>query len=224
MFPPGLIPGMVRKRQIGSGVPYSPMSPLDVPTSIPPTNATEEYIQRRVAKFFRIIGEKDPLAPAEGAAEEEADGREDEPEADVVNAASASRGILGKGRGHGREWREGRERDAFPLRAARERGEGDRERGRVGGGAREEHSPPRGAVGLGMPPAAMEVDPETGMLPDGSVLEKPGLGGARLGLGAAVDPNENTQYDDVYGSFRKMLSSSYHQSISVRASKKYEHT
>uniref|UniRef100_A0A6V7QVA6 SUPPRESSOR-OF-WHITE-APRICOT-like C-terminal domain-containing protein n=1 Tax=Ananas comosus var. bracteatus TaxID=296719 RepID=A0A6V7QVA6_ANACO len=30
LFPPGLIPGMVRKMQIGSGVPYSPMSPLDI--------------------------------------------------------------------------------------------------------------------------------------------------------------------------------------------------
>ncbi|KAF5206303.1 calcium homeostasis endoplasmic reticulum protein-like, partial [Thalictrum thalictroides] len=35
LFPPGLVPGMVRKMQIGSGVPYSPMSPLDIPTVIP---------------------------------------------------------------------------------------------------------------------------------------------------------------------------------------------
>jgi hypothetical protein len=30
LFPPGLIPGMVRKMQIGSGVPYSALSPLPV--------------------------------------------------------------------------------------------------------------------------------------------------------------------------------------------------
>ncbi|KAG5575734.1 hypothetical protein H5410_055868 [Solanum commersonii] len=57
---PGLIPGMVRKMQIGSGVPYSPMSPLDMPTIIPPSTVSESEILERVSKFFRKIGEVNP--------------------------------------------------------------------------------------------------------------------------------------------------------------------
>ncbi|KAM3339902.1 hypothetical protein CQW23_24562 [Capsicum baccatum] len=60
LFPPGLIPGMVRKMQIGSGVPYSPMSPLDIPTVIPPSTVSESEILERVSKFFREIGEVNP--------------------------------------------------------------------------------------------------------------------------------------------------------------------
>ncbi|XP_052207341.1 uncharacterized protein LOC127811477 isoform X2 [Diospyros lotus] len=60
LFPPGLIPGMVRKMQIGSGVPYSPMSPLDIPTVIPPSNVSPSEILERVSKFFKEIGEVNP--------------------------------------------------------------------------------------------------------------------------------------------------------------------
>ncbi|KAK4352747.1 hypothetical protein RND71_028265 [Anisodus tanguticus] len=60
LFPPGLIPGMVRKMQIGSGVPYSPMSPLDIPTIVSPSTVSESEILERVSKFFREIGEVNP--------------------------------------------------------------------------------------------------------------------------------------------------------------------
>ncbi|CAK9153695.1 unnamed protein product [Ilex paraguariensis] len=48
LFPPGLTPEMVRKMQIGSGVPYSPMSPLDIPTVIPPSNVSPSEILESV--------------------------------------------------------------------------------------------------------------------------------------------------------------------------------
>ncbi|KAF7110808.1 hypothetical protein CFC21_110886 [Triticum aestivum] len=60
LFPPGLIPGMVRKMQIGSGVPYSPLSPLDIPTTIPPSTVPESEILERVTRFFKEIGEENP--------------------------------------------------------------------------------------------------------------------------------------------------------------------
>ncbi|RZB75952.1 Calcium homeostasis endoplasmic reticulum protein isoform B [Glycine soja] len=60
LFPPGLIPGMVRKMQIGSGVPYSPLSPLDIPTIIPPSTVPPSEILQRVSKFFKEIGEVNP--------------------------------------------------------------------------------------------------------------------------------------------------------------------
>ncbi|KAL2623496.1 hypothetical protein R1flu_003701 [Riccia fluitans] len=154
LFPPGLIPGMVRKMQIGSGVPYSPLSPLDIPTVIPQSTSSESYILDRVAKFFKEIGEVDPLE-----------------------------GQTARGDNDGEE------------------SEGVRE-----GGARIP------------PPAHMQVDPETGTLPDGSVEHRPGVGSTgRLGLGAAADPNEATQYDDVYTSYRKQRSTNYHTSLSARA-------
>lgn len=158
LFPPGLIPGMVRKMQIGSGVPYSPLSPLDIPTAIPPASNSESYILERVAKYFKEIDEVDPL---EGQFKG------------------------GDGSGDGEDGEEGEGRD---------------------GGARIP------------PPSHMQVDPDTGTLPDGSVEHRPGVGNSgRLGLGAAVDPNEVTQYDDVYTSYRKQRSTNYHTSLSARA-------
>ncbi|KAL7160629.1 hypothetical protein ABFS83_01G109100 [Erythranthe nasuta] len=66
LFPPGLILGMVRKMQIGSGVPYSPMSPLDIPTVIPPSNVSPSEVLERVSKFFKEIGEVNPsVGPTE---------------------------------------------------------------------------------------------------------------------------------------------------------------
>lgn len=168
---------MVRKKQIGSGVPYAPMSPLDIPTSIPPSDVTESYLIKRVAKFFKTIGEKDPLADQTNILAYE----EEEDEGKVERVERVDRG---------------------------------------GGGPRrkKDFSPPP-------QPLHMEVDPETGMLPDGSVAERPGLGGgARLGLGAVADPTEISQYDDVYSSYRKKRSSNYHSAMSDRAAKKYEHT
>lgn len=57
-----------------------------------------------------------------------------------------------------------------------------------------------------------------GAYADGSVERKPGsTGSGRLGLGATADPNEASQYDDVYTSYRKQRSTNYHSSMSARA-------
>lgn len=158
LFPPGLIPGMVRKMQIGSGVPYSPLSPLDIPTVIPPSTTTESYILERVSKFFKDIGEVDPLEGKVAA---------------------------GDAKNHDDE--------------------GDEESGREGGARIP-------------PPNSMQVDPETGIMPDGSLEHRPGMtGSGRLGLGASADPNEASQYDDVYSSYRKQRSTNYHTILSARA-------
>ncbi|XP_008220007.1 PREDICTED: calcium homeostasis endoplasmic reticulum protein [Prunus mume] len=155
LFPPGLIPEMVRKMQIGSGVPYSPMSPLDIPTVIPPSNVPQSEILERVSKFFKEIGE---VNPSEG-----------------------------------------------PLHNADGRDEDEYER---------EPSVRKGGACI-PPPPNLQIDPETGTYADGSVDRKSGWG--RLGLGATADPNEASQYDDVYSSYRKQRSTNYHSSMSARA-------
>ncbi|KAI7982167.1 hypothetical protein LOK49_LG15G01936 [Camellia lanceoleosa] len=159
LFPPGLIPGMVRKMQIGSGVPYSPMSPLDIPTAIPPSNVSPSEILNSVSKFFKEIGEVNPSeGPMNGS-----DSKDDDDEY---------------------------ERDS-PVR--------------------------KGGACIPLPPN-LQVDPETGTYADGSVERKPGSSSSgRLGLGAAPNPNEVSQYDDVYSSHRKQRSSNYHTSMSARA-------
>lgn len=158
LFPPGLIPGMVRKMQIGSGVPYSPMSPLDIPTVIPPSNVSPSEILERVSKFFKEIGE---VNPSEG-----------------------------------------------PMKS--DSGDEDYE-------YETEPSVRKGGACI-PPPANLQVDPETGTYADGSVERKPGSSGSgRLGLGATADPNEASQYDDVYTSYRKQRSTTYHSSMSARA-------
>lgn len=154
LFPPGLIPGMVRKMQIGSGVPYSPLSPLDIPTMIPPSDVPQSEILQRVSKFFKEIGE---VNPSEG-----------------------------------------------PMNSKDE----DDEYGR--------DSPIRKGGACIPPPPNLQVDQETGAYADGSVDRKPG-GSGRLGLGATADPNEISQYDDVYTSYRKQRSTNYHSSMSARA-------
>eukprot|EP01018_Ginkgo_biloba_P022688 Gb_16843 [translate_table: standard] len=157
LFPPGLIPGMVRKMQIGSGVPYSPLSPLDIPTVIPPSTTSPSYILERVSKFFKEIGEVNP-SESQTKATESIDDDE-----------------------------------------------------------REQHSRSGGACIP--PPPNLQVDADTGTLPDGSIEHKPGsTSTGRLGLGATADPNEVSQYDDVYTSYRKQRSTSYHTSMSARAS------
>ncbi|XP_034702281.1 calcium homeostasis endoplasmic reticulum protein-like isoform X2 [Vitis riparia] len=159
LFPPGLIPGMVRKMQIGSGVPYSPMSPLDIPTVIPPSNVSPSEILERVSKFFKEIGE---VNPSEG-----------------------------------------------PMEPSDSKDEDDEY---------ERHSPVRKGGACIPPPPNLQVDPETGTYADGSVERKPGSSGsARLGLGATANPNEVSQYDDVYTSYRKQRSTNYHSSMSARA-------
>lgn len=168
LFPPGLIPGMVRKTQIGSGVPYSPLSPLDIPTIIPPSTITPSEIQSLVSKFFKEINEPNPsMGSAKGAHSDNVDyGDNDD---DVYEREKAAR---------------------------------------------------KGGACI-PPPASLQkqdqgdVDPDTGMYPDGSVERKSGSG--RLGLGAAADPNEVSQYDDVYSSYRKHRSTNYHSSMSARA-------
>ncbi|KDP33406.1 hypothetical protein JCGZ_06977 [Jatropha curcas] len=161
LFPPGLIPGMVKKMQIGSGVPYSPLSPLDIPTVIPPSSVSPTEIQDRVSKFFKEIGEVNPF---EGSIKSHSKDEDDEYERDP------------------------------PVRK---------------GGA------------CIPPPPNLQVDPETGAYADGSVERKPGCtGSGRLGLGATADPNEASQYDDVYTSYRKQRSTTYHSSMSARASTK----
>lgn len=156
LFPPGLIPGMVRKMQIGSGVPYSPMSPLDIPTVIPPSNTPPSEILERVSKFFKEIGE---INPSEG-----------------------------------------------PMKS--ESGDDDYEYER-------EPAVRKGGACI-PPPPNLQRDPETGTYADGSVNHKSG-GSGRLGLGATANPNEVSQYDDVYTSYRKQRSTNYHSSMSARA-------
>ncbi|KAJ0974758.1 hypothetical protein J5N97_016723 [Dioscorea zingiberensis] len=161
LFPPGLIPGMVRKMQIGSGVPYSPMSPLDIPTVIPPSTVPPSEILERVSRFFKEIGE---VNPSEG-----------------------------------------------PMKPSESNNEDDD----------YEREPPirKGGTCIPPPPHLQQVDPDTGMFADGSVDRKPGsTGSGRLGLGATANPNEVSQYDDVYSSYRKQRSTSYHSSMSARAS------
>lgn len=161
LFPPGLIPGMVKKMQIGSGVPYSPMSPLDIPTVIPPSTVPPSDILQTVSKFFKEIGE---VNPSEGPMR--SDSRDDEDEYE-------------------------REYEMEPQL-------------RKGGACIP-------------PPPNLQVDPETGTYADGSVERIPGSSGSgRLGLGATANPNEVTQYDDVYTSYRKQRSTTYHSSMSAR--------
>lgn len=160
LFPPGLIPGMVRKMQIGSGVPYSPMSPLDIPTVIPPSTISPSEILESVSKFFKDIGE---VNPSEG-----------------------------------------------PMRGGEVKSDDDDE---------YEREAPVRKGGACIPPPPNLVDPETGTFADGSVEKKPGSSGSgRLGLGATANPNEASQYDDVYTSYRKQRSTNYHSSMSARAS------
>ncbi|CAI9099269.1 OLC1v1036057C1 [Oldenlandia corymbosa var. corymbosa] len=115
LFPPCLIPGMVRKMQIGSGVPYSPMSPSDIPTVIPPSNVSPTEVLERVSKFFREIGE---VNPSEG-----------------------------------------------PMRGSESKDNYD---------DYERDSPIRKGGACSFPPPDLQVDAETGTLPDGSVEGKPG--------------------------------------------------
>lgn len=159
LFPPGLIPGMVRKMQIGSGVPYSPMSPLDIPTVIPPSTISPSDVLERVSKFFKEIGE---VNPSEG-----------------------------------------------PMKSP-ESSDEDNDYKR--------ESPVRKGGACIPPPPNLQLDPESGTYADGSVERKPGsTSSGRLGLGATADPNEVSQYDDVYSSYRKHRSTSYHTSMSARA-------
>lgn len=161
LFPPGLIPGMVRKMQIGSGVPYSPMSPLDIPTVIPPSNVSPSEILERVSKFFKEIGEVNPSeGPMKGSDSKEED-------------------------------------DEYEY---------------------EREPPVRKGGACIPPPPNLQADPETGTYADGSVERKPGSSSSgRLGLGATANPNEASQYDDVYTSYRKQRSTTYHSSMSARA-------
>ncbi|CAN8326739.1 unnamed protein product [Cochlearia groenlandica] len=155
LFPPGLIPGMVRKMQIGSGVPYSSLSPLDIPTVIPPSDTPQAQVLERVSKFFKEIGE---VNPSEG-----------------------------------------------PMGSVSQDDYEDYER----------DSPQRKGGACIPPPLNLQVDPETGTYADGSTDKKSSSG--RLGLGATADPNEPTQYDDVYTSYRKHRSTNYHTTMSVRS-------
>lgn len=158
LFPPGLIPGMVRKMQIGSGVPYSPLSPLDIPTVIPPPNVSPSEILESVSKFFKEIGE---VNPSEGSL--------------TCNSRD--------------------EDDEYEI----------------------EHPIRKGGACI-PPPPNLQVDPDSGTYADGSAERKPGSSSSgRLGLGATANPNEASQYDDVYTSYRKQRSTSYHSSLSARA-------
>lgn len=161
LFPPGLIPGMVRKMQIGSGVPYSPMSPLDIPTVIPPSTVSPSETLERVSKFFKEIGE---VNPSEG-----------------------------------------------PMKTSELKDDDDEYE-------YERESPVRKGGACIPPPLNLQADPETGTYPDGTVERKPGSSSSgRLGLGATANPNEVSQYDDVYTSYRKHRSTNYHSSMSARA-------
>ena len=155
LFPPGLIPGMVKKMQVGSGVPYSPISPLDIPTMIPPSTASPSETLDRVSRFFKEIGEVNPN-----------------------NDGGAS-----GGEDYG-EWER-------PAEVASRKG------------------------GACIPPPAVLMQ---GEVDDDSAMERRGGGSGRLGLGAAGELNEASQYDDVYSSYRKQRSTNYHSSMSARSS------
>ncbi|XP_022841511.1 calcium homeostasis endoplasmic reticulum protein-like [Olea europaea var. sylvestris] len=160
LFPPGLIPGMVRKMQIGSGVPYSPMSPLDIPTIVPPSNISRSEISERVSKFFREIGE---VNPSEGALKPS----------------------------------ESRDSEEYVY---------------------ERELPVRKGGACIPPPPGLNLDPNSETFDDGSMEQKLGSGSSgRSGLGATADPNEASQYDDVYSSYRKERSNNFHSSMSARA-------
>ncbi|KAF5932800.1 hypothetical protein HYC85_028971 [Camellia sinensis] len=82
----------------------------------------------------------------------------------------------------------------------------------------ERDSPVRNGGACIPPPPNLQVDSETGTYADGSVEGKPGSSSSgRLGLGATPNPNEASQYYDVYSSYRKQRSSNYHTSMSARA-------
>lgn len=158
LFPTGLIPGMVRKMQIGSGVPYSPMSPLDIPTIIPAPTISESEILESVSKFFREIGE---VNPSEGPVK--------------------------------------------PSDSANDYDDYERE------------PPVRKGGACIPPPSNLQVNPDIGNHSDGSIEQKTGLNGSgRLGLGATANPDESSQYDDVYTSYRKERSTNYHSPMSAR--------
>ncbi|XP_021768356.1 calcium homeostasis endoplasmic reticulum protein-like [Chenopodium quinoa] len=149
LFPPGLIPGMVKKQQVGSGVPYSPMSPLEIPTVIPSSDVPESDILERVSKYFKEIGE---VNPSEG-----------------------------------------------PMSGSEARYDDDYQR----------DSPVRKGGACIPPPPNLQSDA-------GRETESGSFSSGRLGLGATANPNEASQYDDVYTSYRKQRSSNYHVSMSTR--------
>ncbi|CAH9093409.1 unnamed protein product [Cuscuta europaea] len=146
LFPPGLIPGMVRKMQIGSGVPYSPLSPLDIPTVIPPSTISQSEILERVSKFFREI---DEVNPSEGPMNP-SDGYDD-----------------------------------------------------------YEREPPtrKGGACIPPPPDLQNLD-VLSLEPEPNRSARPGLG---------AEPDEASQYGDVYSSYRNERSTNYHSSMSAKA-------
>ncbi|CAA6658301.1 unnamed protein product [Spirodela intermedia] len=134
--PTGADPGHGEEDASGQRRSYSPISPLDIPTVIPPSTASPSELLERVSKFFKEIGEENP---SEG-----------------------------------------------PMRVA----------AAAEGGDYDWEPPPRMGGACIPPPAALQA----------------GLGAA------AADPNEVSQYDDVYSSYRKQRSSNYHSSMSARSS------
>ena len=51
-FPPGLIPQLVRDKQV-TDPPYSPLSPLDIEAlGLPPSTPPDSYLASRLEKFY----------------------------------------------------------------------------------------------------------------------------------------------------------------------------
>lgn len=51
-FPPGLIPQLVRDKQV-TDPPYSPLSPLDIEAlGLPPSSPPDSYLASRLEKFY----------------------------------------------------------------------------------------------------------------------------------------------------------------------------
>ena len=51
-FPPGLIPQLVREKNV-TDPPYSPLSPLDIEAlGLPPSAAPDAYLASRLEKFY----------------------------------------------------------------------------------------------------------------------------------------------------------------------------
>eukprot|EP00899_Mesostigma_viride_P022306 jgi/Mesvir1/325/Mv22733-RA.1 len=72
-------------------------------------------------------------------------------------------------------------------------------------------------LGFGPTPNLSAINPDTNTLIDGSVQERPGVKVPMyLGLGAKADPTERDDLDDMYSSYRKQRSSTYHQFMGQR--------
>ena len=66
-FPPGLIPQLVREKNV-TDPPYSPLSPLDIEAlGLPPSAAPDAYLASRLEKFYAELQVSQTLIPVQSA-------------------------------------------------------------------------------------------------------------------------------------------------------------